>query len=137
MWTEQKEALSVPMDFLKVGHHGSENATPFMPKQANKPEHPVNQVLNAMLPIDRKEEAVAVISTRRGNRYPSIPNGELLEELAKRVSNIRNDYIEISTSSHALADNTSQPQRTDLELSDTGEPLPYVEITFSPPEDHD
>jgi len=106
MWSEQEAELSVPMDFLKVGHHGSENATPFMPRQENKPEHPINQVLEAMLPPDRKAEAVAVVSTKRGNRYPSIPDGELLEELAKRVSNVRNDYIETSTSPNAVDDNT-------------------------------
>ncbi len=133
MWSEKSEELSVPMDFLKVGHHGSENATPYMPIQENKPEHPINQVLEAMLPIDRKGEAVTVVSTKRGNRYPSIPDGELLKELAKRVSNVRNDYIETSASPKAVDDNTPQPQRTDLELSDTGNPLPYIELTFDAP----
>lgn len=137
IWKERKAQLSLPLDFLKVGHHGSENATPWAPKKENKPEHSINEVLNAMLPVDRNEEAVCVVSTKRTNRYPSIPDRELLEELAKRVSNIRSDYIETSTSNKIVPPNTPQPQRTDLELSGTGEPLPYIEICFEPKGDSD
>ena len=137
MWAERKGQLALPVDFLKVGHHGSENATPWEPKKENKPEHPINEVLNAMLPIDRNEEAVCVVSTKRTNRYPSIPNRELLEELAKRVSNIRNDYLETSNSNKIVPQNTPQPQRTDLELSETGKPLPYIERYFKPKGDID
>jgi hypothetical protein len=84
MWAERKAQLALPLDFLKVGHHGSENATPWTPQKENKPEHPINEILYAMLPLDRNQEAVSVVSTNRTNRYPSIPNRELLEELAKR-----------------------------------------------------
>jgi hypothetical protein len=135
MWAARKDEFSSAVNFLKVGHHGSENATPWTPKEGDEPEHPINQVLDAMLPRDRHAEALAVVSTERGNRYPSIPSGELLVELAKRVDNVRNDYIETSTSPKALAENTPQPQRTDLELSDTGNPLPYIDILFDPVED--
>ena len=92
----------------------------------------MNQVLYHMLPLNRKEEAVAVVSTERGNRYPSIPSGELLVELAKRVSNVRSDYIETHSSEKILPPNTPQPQRTDLEQSAAGEPLPYIEKSFTP-----
>ncbi len=134
MWAERNADLSVPLDFLKVGHHGSENATPWTPKEENKPEHPINQVLDAMLPLDRQAQATAVVSTERTNRYPSIPSRDLLEELAKRVSNVRSDYIETSGSPKAVPDNTPQPQRTDLELSETGGALPYIEKIYDAPE---
>ncbi|MGB5987493.1 MAG: hypothetical protein WBG37_19465 [Desulfobacterales bacterium] len=134
MWAMHKDELSNPMDFLKVGHHGSENATPWAPKEEDKPEHPINQVLYAMLPLDRKDQALAVVSTERGNRYPSIPSGELLMELAKRVKNVRADYIETHDSDKKLPPNTPQPERTDLQLSATGEPVPYIEHSFKPKE---
>lgn len=137
MWAERNADLSLPLDFLKVGHHGSKNATPWSPKKKNKPEHPINQVLEAMLPLDRQAKASAVVSTKRTNRYPSIPSGDLLKELSKRVSNVRSDYIETSNSPKAVPENIPQPQRTDLELSATGEPLPYIEKVFDPPEDID
>ena len=138
MWAERKDQLAVPLDFLKVGHHGSENATPWEPKEdENQPQHPINQVLEAMLPLNRKSEARAVVSTERGNRYPTIPSGPLLEELAKRVSNVRSDYVETSTSKHILKPNTPQPQRTDLERSASGEPLPYIELCFEHQEEID
>ena len=135
MWKERKAVLSLPLDFLKVGHHGSENATPWSPKKENKPEHAINKILDAMLPPERKESAVAVISTERTNLYPSIPDGKLLKELAKRVKNVRSDYIETSTSEKKLDPNTPQPQRTDLELANTGEPCSYIEKYFDPQED--
>ena len=137
MWKERKADLSLPLDFLKVGHHGSENATPWYPKKENQPEHAINKILDAMLPPDRKESAIAVVSTERTNRYPSIPDGKLLKELAKRVNNVRSDYVETSTSEKILAANTPQPQRTDLELSMIGEPGPYIEKYFNPQEDFD
>jgi hypothetical protein len=87
-----------------------------------------------MLPLDRKDQALAVVSTERGNRYPSIPSGELLMELAKRVKNVRSDYIETHDSDKKLPPNTPQPQRTDLQLSATGEPMPYIEHSFKPKE---
>jgi beta-lactamase superfamily II metal-dependent hydrolase len=137
MWKERKADLSLPLDFLKVGHHGSENATPWSPKKENKPEQAINQILDAMLPPDRSENAVAIVSTERTNRYPSIPDGKLLIELAKRVKNVQSDYIETSTSDKNLEANTPQPQRTDLELSMTGESGPYIEKYFYPQEDFD
>jgi hypothetical protein len=137
MWKERTADLSLPLDFLKVGHHGSENATPWYPKKENQPEHAINKILDAMLPPDRKESAIAVVSTERTNRYPSIPDGKLLKEFAKRVNNVRSDYVETSTSEKILAANTPQPQRTDLELSMIGESGPYIEKYFNPQEDFD
>ena len=137
MWKERKADLSMPLDFLKVGHHGSENASPWTQKEENKPEHAINEILNAMLPPDRKEKAVAVVSTERTKRYPSIPDGKLLKELANRVKNVRSDYIETSFSEKIVEVNTPQPQRTDLELSATGEPEPYVEKYLNLQEDID
>jgi hypothetical protein len=50
------------------------NATPWTHKEENKPEHPLNQVLDVILPLDRQAKAAAVVSTERTNRYPSIPS---------------------------------------------------------------
>ncbi len=130
MWAKRKADLSQPLDFLKVGHHGSENATPWTPKKENKPEHPINQILEAMLPLDHADDALAVVSTKRTNQYPSIPNRELLEELARRVKNVETNYLETSTSPKAIPANISQPTRTDLELDNTGHQLPFIEVYF-------
>ncbi|MCA9062866.1 MAG: hypothetical protein KDA96_07400 [Planctomycetaceae bacterium] len=90
MWQKRKKYLSKPLDFLKVGHHGSHNATPWF-REAG-PEHEVNQIFNAILPLPdsgTKPKAKCLVSTKR-KQYDTIPDGELLTELGKRVSNTRN-----------------------------------------------
>jgi beta-lactamase superfamily II metal-dependent hydrolase len=87
MWKQRREALSKPLDFLKVGHHGSHNATPWNPHASAS--HEVNQVFDHILPLPKagkKPTAKCVVSTKR-KQYDTIPDGELLTEIGKRVSN--------------------------------------------------
>lgn len=93
MWHERKDLLSKPVDFLKVGHHGSYNATPWN-READQ-NHEVNQIFDAILPLPaagEKPTARCVVSTKR-KQYDTIPDAELLTEIARRVSNTKN-YLE-------------------------------------------
>lgn len=138
MWKEHRADLSQPLDFLKIGHHGSENATPWTPKKSKKGEsHPINQILDALLPLPpagQSPEAQAVASTQRTTRWPSIPDPELLAEIGKRVANTRLEYLEDSEGTHVPA-NTPQPQRTDLESQITptpDKPVESIDVWFTP-----
>ena len=89
MWEKRRENLSKPVDFLKLGHHGSHNATPWNRHADDGDE--VNQILNAILPLPAPGEspkAKCIVSTKR-KQYDTIPDAELLTELGKRVSNTR------------------------------------------------
>jgi beta-lactamase superfamily II metal-dependent hydrolase len=128
MWQERKADLSLPLDFYKIGHHGSENATPWTPK-----DHPINEIMDKLLPkpaAGEAPQAYAVASTQRTARWPTIPNAALLEEIGKRVANTRTEYVEGSKSPKAVPANTTQPQRTDLEDQVTKKPTPFIEVTF-------
>jgi len=138
MWLERKEALSQPLDFLKIGHHGSENATPWKPPHPQTgEEHPINQILNHLLPIPESGHSprgLAVASTERTSRWPTIPDPELMVELGNRVANARREYVEDPQRIHVPADEP-QPQRTDLEAQATQtpeEPVDFIEIKFPP-----
>ena len=90
MWKERKALLNKPIDFLKVGHHGSHNATPW--NRHEDANHEVNQIFNAILPLPapgNNPTAQCVVSTKR-KQYDTIPDAELLTELAKRVINTKN-----------------------------------------------
>lgn len=87
MWELRQEYLSKPVDFLKVGHHGSFNATPWDPDVANN--EGVNKILNSILPLPKgakKPTAQCIVSTKR-KQYDTIPDAQLLSELGKRVRN--------------------------------------------------
>lgn len=131
MWAKQKEALSRPVDFLKVGHHGSHNATPWTTKLLKDEPHPVNGILDALLPPAEDPEEVperyAVVSTERTGGYPTIPSPELMEELGRRVRNVH-PYKEEPRDGHGVPPGRKQPQRTDLEAN------PWVDVTFQPRE---
>lgn len=89
MWHVRKKQLSKPVDFLKVGHHGSENATPWNRRAAA--DQGVNQICNAILPLPgagKTPTAQCVVSTKR-KQYETIPDAELLVEIGKRVCNTR------------------------------------------------
>ncbi len=105
MWNKRKQNLMKPLDFLKVGHHGSINATPWN-READD-NHEVNQIFNAILPLPKagaKPKAQCVVSTKR-KQYETIPDAELLTEIAKRVRNSKN-YLE----SFLEADNKFDPE---------------------------
>jgi beta-lactamase superfamily II metal-dependent hydrolase len=130
MWQERKADLSLPVDFFKIGHHGSENATPWSPK-----DHPINQIMDKLLPKPAAGEtsnAYAIVSTERTARWPSIPSAALMKEIGKRVVNARTEYVEQSSSKKVVSAGTPQPQRTDLEEQATHKPSPYIQILFDP-----
>ncbi len=142
MWSKRHPVLAKPLDFLKIGHHGSENATPWNDnplRDPAKPNEPLD-ILNAILPKNGTPIASAGVSTRRG-QYKTIPKADLLVELGSRVATKR-DYARAFKSAHI---NTSlinkfdefeqtwfaspQPLRTDLEdmLRDQG----FIDIEIS------
>jgi len=89
MWKMRKELLNKPIDFLKIGHHGSTNATPWL--DGSESETEPSQILDAILPIpaNGRPKAKAVVSTARKN-YQTIPASELLVDIGQRVANVRN-----------------------------------------------
>lgn len=100
MWQMHREThLSAPLDFLKIGHHGSINATPPpadwrpKPKNAASAVSPsVYEILDTILPVPKAGEqatAQAIVSTER-EFYGPIPECKLLADLARRVSNTCN-----------------------------------------------
>jgi beta-lactamase superfamily II metal-dependent hydrolase len=138
MWQERPADLAAPLDFLKIGHHGSENATPWAPPdETTGKEHPINQILDALLPRPAPGEhatARAVASTQRTRRWPTIPDPALLVEIGKRVANAETGYVEDPSRKPHVPDGALQPQRTDLAAQLTGtpeKPVAYIEVRFS------
>lgn len=90
MWNKRKDDLNKPLDFLKAGHHGSFNATPWDRDEDDQNE--VNQIFNAILPKPSENQeptALCLVSTKR-KQYDTIPDARLLVELGKRVANTKN-----------------------------------------------
>ncbi|QOZ51550.1 MBL fold metallo-hydrolase [Bradyrhizobium sp. CCBAU 53338] len=85
MWHLHKDKLQGPLDFLKIGHHGSVNATPWNDAEDGRETEP-STILEAILPTQRAHAAKAIASTLRKN-YQSIPSSALLVEIGKRVQN--------------------------------------------------
>ena len=140
MWNQRKELLNKPLHFLKIGHHGSINATPW---DVNKgPEAEVNQILNAILPLPANgftATANAIVSTKRAN-YITIPELNTLVELGKRIGNHKN-YKKAFADKNKTGEipriqeelphlNSNQPQRSDFEEILTQKN--YVEILINP-----
>jgi hypothetical protein len=79
----------------KVGHHGSANSTPWIMDETKRKKSQadvgIGSLLDTLLPVHRrgKSKASAIISTER-RREPTIPDGRLLLELARRVGSVRN-----------------------------------------------
>jgi beta-lactamase superfamily II metal-dependent hydrolase len=94
MWEKHRDThLKTPLDFLKIGHHGSINATPppLRPASKKAKEDDVYTILDRILPVPpagTKPTAQAIVSTER-EFYNPIPECELLVDLARRVSNTR------------------------------------------------
>ena len=89
MWSERKGLLGKPVDFLKIGHHGSENSTPWDMGKGKATE--ASAILDAILPLPKAGQAPraqAVVSTERG-KYRTIPRGLLMTEIARRVQGTR------------------------------------------------
>jgi hypothetical protein len=68
-----QEGLLRPVDFFKVGHHGSRNATP------------PPAILDQCLPATRRDQAVALVSTC-ADVYPGVPHVPTLAAVRERVS---------------------------------------------------
>ncbi len=89
MWKKRRKWLKDPIDFLKIGHHGSINATPRDKTKGG--DYEINKILDAILPLPPKggkPSAQAVVSTER-SYYQPIPESDLLVELGRRVRNTR------------------------------------------------
>jgi beta-lactamase superfamily II metal-dependent hydrolase len=155
MWEKHRKThLKAPVDFLKIGHHGSINATPppasERPTPAKVPAESVYAILDTILPVPKrgKPTAQAIVSTER-EFYNPIPECKLLVDIARRVSNTR-DYGErlkkkkidprtiwattkakkntfFDTYEKAFL-NQPQPLRTDLEFVAEGRDFIDIEI---------
>jgi beta-lactamase superfamily II metal-dependent hydrolase len=101
MWEKHRKThLKASIDFLKIGHHASVNATPpRVEKQSaaakaklGKNEPSVYQILDTLLPVPKagkKPTAQAIVSTER-EFYNPIPDCDVLVDLARRVKNVSN-----------------------------------------------
>ena len=141
-WKFHKHELNKPVDFLKIGHHGSINSTPWNDKEDGQVTEP-STILDAILPLpagNAKPKAKALISTERTNVYKVIPRATLLLEIGKRVSNTKIYANELDADQIADLPNYAQyekkwldrpqPLRTDLEALLTGKG--FVEVTIEP-----
>jgi len=120
MWHERKDDLEDPIDFLKIGHHGSENATPWNDQENGEVTEP-STILDSVLPTPQGATgptAQAVVSTMRKN-YQTIPRAALLVELGKRVKNVRNYQAELGSAASSL------PKFTQFEKTWLGSPQPW------------
>ena len=158
MWHLRKDLLGKPVDFLKIGHHGSTNATPHPPSMRPNSTKPIDDgvyaILDTILPVPAhgKPTAKALVSTER-EFYNPIPDCELLVDLARRVSNTRNysdDLAAAGIEAKALWSTTKakkneffdtyekdflgkpQPWRTDLESLLDNKKRGFVEIGIEP-----
>jgi len=143
MWNKRQAQLNSPIDFLKIGHHGSINATPW--SSADDADFEPNKILDAILPLPQagtKPSAKAIVSTVRKN-YPTIPAANLLVEIGKRVGNTQryqtvlkaggkdpNTLLNLFEEYEALMIDEPQPMRTDIESILTGQD--FVEVTIDP-----
>ena len=140
MFHERKASLGRPIHFLKIGHHGSENSTPWNDESDEATEP--GRILDAILPVPggaAKPKARAIVSTMRKN-YKTIPRSALLEELGRRVGNRRNyedAFADAGIDSGTLPKFSEfekpwfaapQPWRTDCEHALSGVDFVEVEI---------
>jgi len=159
MWEKHRLThLKDPIDFLKIGHHGSINATPPAAELQPKPKpgadlgaRSIYRMLDTLLPVPKpgkKPTAQAIVSTER-EFYNPIPECAVLVDLARRVSNTRNYGAELKKKKKDPKDiwisakakrnkffetyekeflDKPQPLRTDLEFELSGAEFIDVEI---------
>lgn len=140
-WKLRRDELGKPVDFLKIGHHGSINSTPWNDKEDGAVTEP-GTILDAILPLPAEgatPTAQAIVSTER-TFYKVIPRATLLAEIGKRVGNTRTYGDLLNSEQIAGLPNFAeyekaglgkpQPLRTDLETRLTG--LGYVDVLIEP-----
>ncbi|MGL4968008.1 MAG: hypothetical protein ACRC67_42720 [Inquilinus sp.] len=140
-WTLRQGDLGKPVDFLKIGHHGSINSTPWNDKEDGKATEP-SRILDAILPLPAggaAPQAKAVVSTER-TFYKVIPRAALLLEIGRRVGNTRIYSEHLAPDQIAGLPNYAayekkwldrpQPVRTDLETRLTGKG--FVDVLIEP-----
>ena len=88
MWDKVQNVLAQPLDFLKVGHHGSHNGTPWDPDADPDSTQPIlDEILEG-------GKAQVVVSTREGvykKKKPEdheIPDPKLLKVLRRRAAKV-------------------------------------------------
>ena len=138
MWKRRKARLDKAIDFLKIGHHGSENATPWNQEDDGSVTEP-GAILDAILPLPAAgatPKAAAVASTKRKN-YETIPRAALLAEIGRRVGTVRNYHAALGAAVSDLPMFAAfeapwialpQPLRTDCEQALSGKGFVDVEI---------
>jgi hypothetical protein len=107
---DTKSLLSKPIDFLKIGHHGSVNGFPFLDQEGQEEKY-----LNDLLPLDQEDKPQAVVSTLKG-KHGGVPYPLLMKEIGARIKNARN------YSNHPDELDYLQPPRTDIETD------PWIDI---------
>jgi len=126
IWNRQPKLINKPVDFLKVGHHGSINATPWGEgiDRSSSPAYEPVDILNAILPPN--SAAKAAVSTERG-RYKTIPEAKLLVDLGGRIANskkygpafkaagVKPESITLYKEYEEMSFSSAQPPRTDFE----------------------
>ncbi|MER8536844.1 MBL fold metallo-hydrolase [Mesorhizobium sp. M1005] len=139
MWNERQDLLGKAVDFLKIGHHGSENSTPWDMGKGKPSE--ATAILDSILPVPaagQQSKAIAVVSTERG-KYRTIPRGLLMTEIARRVGDTRiykpdlknfkpKDPVDFDTYEREWLDK-AQPLRTDFERIREGKG--FIDVAFS------
>jgi hypothetical protein len=140
MWNLRKDKLKGALAFLKIGHHGSENATPWGQTETAKAGEPL-AILNAILPVASKAKAKAVASTRRTN-FETIPRADLLVEIGTRVSNTKNYDAAFKKAGLKTSDlpdfagfekdNFAKPQPLRTDLENRLKPQGFVEVEIDP-----
>jgi beta-lactamase superfamily II metal-dependent hydrolase len=146
IWEEHNKSngtLLRHVNFLKVGHHGSDNATPWTEHQGKQS---VNAILDALVQdpdivYDEQRPCYIVVSTERIKSYNrTIPYAPLMKELGRRAVNARHydefdgyyharllidrkknswnkDYLQLFKD-NSIDSTYLQPQRTDLYIQD-------------------
>jgi hypothetical protein len=140
-WNRRRARLGKPVDFLKIGHHGSVNSTPWNDREDGTVTEP-GSILDAILPLPAgtaEPTAQAIVSTARTNVYESIPRAALLVEIGRRVRNTRNYEKELKGQIAGLLHfdqfekaslGKPQPWRTDLETRLSGKG--FVDVLIDP-----
>lgn len=143
------DLLLQEMDFLKVGHHGSKNASPY---KADDEDNEAHKILDKIAPPNKKRLR-AVVSCARHYSWPhAIPQRALMETLGERIANARVEYDEwpvykdiqkgawpkkeSDRREFLVPKGIKQPPRTDLEHQYLKQEtqVSFIELKFPPDE---